>query len=216
MTFYDGLALVIIGVSAFAGFWRGGARETISFFAFLVAGLIALLALPLTGPIGRDLIDPDWAGTAFAVVGGFGVLYLFLRILAGWIGRRLQDHDTLGGVDRMAGLAFGVGRALIVLGIIHLLFYASTPAHRIPNWYRFAAVFPVGKAAARVLQIVLPQGARVADRVAPVVERNVRRGASGQPQSDVNGAGPNTGASRAAAYDRTTRQDMDRLVETTR
>lgn len=194
MTFYDGLALVIIGVSAFAGFWRGGARETISFFAFLVAGLIALLALPLTGPIGRDLIDPDWAGTAFAVIGGFAVLYLFLRILAGWIGKRLQQHETLGAVDRIGGLAFGLIRALLVLGVIHLLFYASTPPNRVPTWYRSAKVFPVGKAAARVLQVVLPEGAKVADKVAPVVERNVRRGASGQPQSDVKGARPNTRA----------------------
>ena len=216
MTFYDGLALVIVGVSAFAGFWRGGARETISFFSFLLAGLIALLALPLTGPVGRDLVDPDWAGTAFAVLGLFVVLYLFLRILAGWIGRRLHDHDTLGGVDRMAGLGFGLVRGLVVLGVIHLLFYASTPAARIPNWYRSAMVYPVGKVAARALQVVLPEGAKVADKVAPVVERNVRRGASGQPQSDVKPPAARTTPAGTAAYDRKTRQDMDTLVETTR
>lgn len=216
MTVFDGFALVILAVSAFAGFWRGGARELISFFAFLVAGLIALLALPLTGPVGRDLVDPDWAGTVGAVIIPFIGLYMLLRLFAGWIGERLRESETLGGADRLAGVGFGIVRSMVVLGVIHLLFYASTTPARIPNWYRSAMVYPVARAAARTLQVVLPEGAKVADRVAPMVERNVRRGASAQPHSDVKGRAPAALTPGTPEYDRRTRQDMDKLVETTR
>jgi len=190
MTFYDGVALLILAVSALAGFWRGGAKEIVSLFSFLLAGLVALLLLPVSGPIARGLMDPDWAGTALAVIVVFTLVSLLLKLLAHWLARSLQESDHLGGADRMAGLGFGVVRALVLLGVIHLLFYAATPAGRIPSWYRQAKAYPAGAASARTLQLVLPEWAKIADRVAPVVERSVRKGATDQPQSPYKGAAP--------------------------
>ncbi|MBX7247515.1 MAG: CvpA family protein [Caulobacteraceae bacterium] len=183
MTFFDGLALILLVVSALIGFFRGGAREVVSAFSFLLAGLVSLLALPVTGRIGRALLDPDWAGTVAAVVVVFVFVGLILRLVAGWLSRSLQEHDHLGGADRMAGLGFGVLRALLLLGIIHLALYAATPAGRIPHWYRDAKAYPAARASARVLQLVLPTWAKAADAVAPAVERSVRSGATDQPQS---------------------------------
>lgn len=207
MTFFDGLALIIIAISALFGFFRGGAREIVSLFSFLLAGLIALLALPFTGRIGRAILDPDWAGTVAAVVLVFVFVGLLLRLLSGWLSRSLQEHDHLGGADRMAGLGFGVLRALVVLGVIHLMLYAATPAGRIPHWYRQAAVYPAAAGTAKMLQLVLPGWAKIADKVAPVVEDSVRRGATDQPHS----AGRD-----AARRDADRRKDMDKLVESTR
>lgn len=207
MTFFDGLALTILAVSALAGFWRGGAREFVSLFTVLLAALIAMLTLPLTGPVGRDMLDPDWAGTVAAAALVFVVVGVLLRLLARWLSRSLRESEHLGGADRMAGLGFGLLRGLVVLGVVHLMLYAATPPGRIPHWYRGAMVYPAGAGAARALQVVLPEGAKVADRVAPVVERSVRRGASDQPHSAAKGAAP---------YSQQQRDDMDKLVETTR
>jgi membrane protein required for colicin V production len=183
MTFFDGLALIVLAISGLIGLFRGGAKEIVSAFSFLLAGLISLLALPATGRIGRALLDPDWAGTVAAVVVVFVFVGLILRLIAGWLSRSLQDHEHLGGADRMAGLGFGVLRALVVLGLIHLMLYAATPAGRIPHWYREAKVYPAARASAKVLQLVLPAWAKVADSVAPAVERSVRAGATDQPHS---------------------------------
>jgi len=207
MTFFDGLALIVLVISGLFGFFRGGAKEIVSLFSFLLAGLIALLALPFTGKVGRAILDPDWFGTIAAVVLVFVFVGLLLRLLAGWLARSLQEHDHLGGADRIAGLGFGVLRALVVLGVIHLMFYAATPAGRIPHWYRQAAVYPMAAGSAKMLQLVLPTWAKVADKVAPVVEDSVRRGASDQPHS----AGRD-----AARGDAERRRDMDKLVESTR
>lgn len=208
MTFFDGLALIIIALSALFGFFRGGAKEIVSLFSFLVAGLVSLLALPLTGKIGRAILDPDWAGTVAAVVIVFVFVSLILRLLTAWVSRSLQEHDYLGGADRMAGLGFGVLRALVILGVIHLMLYAATPAGRIPHWYRGAMVYPAAAVSAKALQLVLPTWAKIADKVAPVVQDSVRRGASDQPQSPV------TDAARRDA--KRQKDDMDKLVESTR
>jgi membrane protein required for colicin V production len=183
MTFFDGLAVIILVISSLWGFFRGGAREIVSAFSVLVAGLIALLALPITGKIGRTILDPDWAGTVAAVVVVFVFVGLMLRLVAAWLSQSLQEHDHLGGADRMAGLGFGLLRGLVFLGIIHLMLYAATPAGRIPHWYRGAMVYPAAKASAKVLQLVLPTWAKFADKVAPAVEDSVRRGATDQPHS---------------------------------
>jgi hypothetical protein len=66
MTGYDLFALVVIVFSAMAGWVRGGAREIITFLSFILAALIALIALPVTGPVFRDIFNPDWVGTVLA------------------------------------------------------------------------------------------------------------------------------------------------------
>ncbi len=66
MTGYDLFAFVVIVFSAMAGWVRGGAREVITFLSFILAALIALIALPVTGPIGRGIFTPDWIGTVLA------------------------------------------------------------------------------------------------------------------------------------------------------
>jgi membrane protein required for colicin V production len=207
MTFFDGLALIVIAISALFGFFRGGAKEIVSLFSFLLAGLISLLALPLTGKIGRAVLDPDWAGTVAAVIVVFVFVSLLLRLASSWLSRSLQESDYLGGADRMAGVGFGLLRAMVILGVIHLMLYAATPAGRIPHWYRGAMVYPVASLSAKALQLVLPTWAKIADKVAPAVEDSVRRGASDQPQSAGNAA---------ARRDDDRRKDMDKLVESTR
>lgn len=207
MTAYDVFALVVLIVSAMAGFVRGGAREIVTLFAFLVSIVVALLLLPVTGPLGRQAINPDWLGNVVAVVVVFLLAYVAIRLLGAWAGQKLRQAERLGGIDRGVGLGFGVARALVLLGVIHLVFHAATPPERIPGWYRGATVYPVSVSAARALQAILPGGAKVADKLAPAVEKSVRLGASSKPHSN---------SMERAAYDRRERDRMDALVEKSR
>ncbi|MBU2380820.1 MAG: CvpA family protein, partial [Alphaproteobacteria bacterium] len=61
MTGFDAFAIIVILASAAAGWVRGGTREIITLLSFVLAAFLALVALPLTAPLGRALIDPDWA-----------------------------------------------------------------------------------------------------------------------------------------------------------
>ena len=156
MTGFDVIAILVILASAAAGWVRGGTREIITLLSFVLAAFIALVALPLTAPLGRALVNPDWAGTIAAAVASFLLIYFGIRIFGSRLSKAMQAHQHLSGVDRFVGVGIGAVRALVLLGAIHLVFHAATPAERVPAFLREAALFPVTERAARAIQWVLP------------------------------------------------------------
>lgn len=184
MTGYDVFALIVLFVSAGAGWLRGGVREVVTLLAFALSAIVALIALPLTAPFARGLVEPAWAGSIAAVIVVFLVVYFGIRIVASLLTKRLRDHATLGGVDRGAGVVVGLLRALLLIGVVHLVIVAATPAARLPGWFTGAAIHPVGAASARTIQAILPNIGRGLDRLSPVVSSSVSRGFSDDPGAD--------------------------------
>ena len=176
MTGFDVIAILVILGSAAAGWVRGGTREVITLISFVLAAFLALVALPVTAPIGRGLIDPDWAGTIAAAVASFLLIYFGVRIFGSILSKRAQAHPQLGGIDRFVGIFVGAGRALVLLGAIHLVVVAAMPGEETPRWLTEAAVKPVTEGAARAIQVVLPGVGRGADALTPVVSSSVSRG----------------------------------------
>ncbi|MDQ3124632.1 MAG: CvpA family protein [Pseudomonadota bacterium] len=180
MTGFDAIAILVILASAAAGWVRGGTREIITLLSFVLAAFIALVALPLTAPLGRALVNPDWAGTIAAAVASFLLIYFGIRIFGSILSRRAQAHPQLGGIDRILGVFVGAARSLVLLGAIHLVVVAAMPGDRTPRWLTEAALRPVTAGAARMIQIVLPGIGRGADALAPVVTSSVNEGFSGE------------------------------------
>lgn len=178
MTGFDAFAILVILASAAAGWVRGGTREIITLLSFVLAAFLALVALPFTGPLGRSIIDPDWAGSIFAAVLSFLIIYFGIRLVGSAVSKRAQAHPTLGGIDRLFGILIGGARALLLLGAIHLVIVAAMPGERTPNWLTASLVNPLTAGAARTIQMVLPGIGRGMDAVSPVVDSSVRRGFS--------------------------------------
>ena len=196
MTGFDAFAIVVILASAAAGWVRGGTREIITLLSFVLAAFLALVALPLTAPAGRALIDPDWAGSITAAIVSFLIVYFGIRIFGSILSKQAQAHPTLGGIDRLVGIVVGAGRALVLLGAIHLVIVAAMPGERTPGWLSEATLRPVSAGAARAIQIVLPGIGRGADAISPVVDSSVRRGFSDDKALPPTQSGP---TSRPAA-----------------
>lgn len=178
MTGFDVAAILVILASAAAGWVRGGTREIITLLSFVLAAFIALVALPLTAPIGRGLVDPDWAGTIAAAVASFLLIYFGIRLFGSILSKRAQAHPSLGGIDRFIGVFVGAGRALVLLGAVHLVIVAALPGERTPRWLGEAALRPLTAGAARAIQIVLPGIGRGADALSPMVSSSVSKGFS--------------------------------------
>ena len=178
MTGFDAFAILVILASAAAGWVRGATRELITLLSFVLAAFVALVTLPLTSRLGRALIDPDWAGSIFAAVLTFLIVYFGIRIFGSALSRRAQAHPQLGGVDRLFGIVIGAGRSLVLLGAIHLVIVAAMPGEKTPRWLSEAMLRPVSAGAARAIQIILPGIGRGADAITPVVDSSVRRGFS--------------------------------------
>jgi membrane protein required for colicin V production len=226
MTFFDILVVLITLLSAVAGFVRGGAREMVTLFAFSASAIVAFLCMPVTGPLFRKLIDPDYIGTIVSVLFVFVLVYFAVHALGNLIREKLHQSDQLGGVDRFVGLTFGVLRALVVLGVFHLLYSAVTPPQRQGGWFLNARLYGLSAASAKTIQAVLPKAAKGADALAPRVERSVRRGASDAYDPDPGElpakrptaatTRPQSKTKSARAYDERQRDRMDALVENAR
>jgi membrane protein required for colicin V production len=177
VTGYDVFAILVLLASAGAGWIRGGTREIVALFSFVLAAVVSLIVLPWTAPFARGLVDPDWAGSILAVVGVFLVTYFGIRILGSSISKSAQG-GALGAIDRILGIVIGLIRALVLVGAVHLVVVGAMPGERTPTWLTNAASYPVSAGAARLIQIVLPGIGRGLDTITPVVDSSVRRGFS--------------------------------------
>jgi membrane protein required for colicin V production len=206
VTPFDIIFGLILVVSAVVGFARGASRELTSALSFIVAAVLALLALRVTGPLFRGLMDPDWAATAAAILVTFVIAFVLLRLLGAQITKTLHA-GALGMLDRLMGLAFGLIRGLVVLGVFSLVFHMATPPDRVPHWMSKSALYPLSNAAGRVLKVFAPKGAGLAGKLAPAIEDAVHDGASDKPSD---------GKSDEPSYDKNQRRSVDDLVEKSR
>ena len=190
VTLFDIIVILILVVSGIIGLVRGAVREVITVFAFVLALLIAIFALRFTGPLARQAIDPDWAANFAAVLVVLVAAYILIRVMGAGLTRQVQQMETLGTLDRVAGLAFGLVRGLVVLGVFHLVFHVATPPGRVPKWISGAALYPLTKTCAKALQKLAPEGSAVAGRLGPHLKEAVREGASDPPAISPPAAAP--------------------------
>ena len=190
MTGYDVFIILVVLASAAAGGVRGGVREIITLLSFVLAAFVALIALPLTAPLGRALVDPDWTGSILAAIVSFMAIYFGIRIFGSTLSKRAQAHPQLSGVDRVLGVVVGAGRALVLVGAVHLVIAAALPGERTPRWLSEAALYDLSAGSARTIQWILPGIGQSVDAVTPTLDSSVRRGFSGDDALPPPQTGP--------------------------
>ena len=198
MTVFDLIALIILAASTAIGFVRGGAREMVTVVAFILAVVIAIVGLRISGPIARHAIHIGFLANAVAILVVFAIAYALLRLAGRRLTRQIPGADAGSRLDRGLGALFGLVRGVVALGVLSLLFIVATPPERTPLWVKHAALYPLSRAAGHVLLALGPEGSAVAHKV-------VGGSAEGQ-----------TSASDGPGYDAASRKSVDDLVEKTR
>ncbi|MBA4011584.1 MAG: colicin V production protein [Phenylobacterium sp.] len=207
MPWFDIIVLAVLLISAAVGFFSGATREMVRALSFVLAAVVAVFGLRWTAPIGRSLVDtPPWAGAVVAGLAAFIIVYATLRVTGGAMVRGVHSTHVLGVLDRTVGLGFGLVRALVVLGALHLAFQAATPPDRVPRWMTGAAFYPLTGAAAKSLKAFAPKGLDMAGKLAPTIGDAVREG-SATDRGD---------SEDAQGYDPGERRRLDDLVEKSR
>jgi membrane protein required for colicin V production len=153
---FDLVAGSILVISALIGFSRGAVLEVVTLFAFTVAATLSVYLLPFTTPIALKSVHPAWAANAVAAAASFLVAYIGLRVLGAGLSRAIRAQRTLGSLDRTVGLAFGVVRALVVLGVVYLVF-SSTPFGP-PGLMTRARLYPLARGSGVALATLAPGG----------------------------------------------------------
>jgi membrane protein required for colicin V production len=176
VTQFDLIALLILAASGLIGFARGALRELTTLIAFAAAVAISLFALRFTGPIGRHFVHPAWLGNTAALLIGFLVSYMAVRMIGAGMSRSVHDVHALSGLDRVAGLGIGLVRGFVVLGVFQLVFAAATPPERLPKWISHAALYPAAADSGKVLMALEPGGLAMAGKLAPTLKKAVTDG----------------------------------------
>jgi membrane protein required for colicin V production len=241
MTAFDLLALALLLVAGLNGLAKGGVREVVGLIAFALSALIAAYALPLSAPVARKLVQPDWLALAAAVGGVFLVVFFCLKAFTAIIVSQLHRSQGLGALDRTAGLAFGVGRALVILGLFELTLSAVAPGEAAPKWVTEARLYPLARASGKLMGVVAPHGADLAkaleQQAVDKVSANVREQVNAQVSEASAHQAERVGLSilpkashlsnydvqphkspptKPTAYGQKMRQGIDDLVERTR
>jgi membrane protein required for colicin V production len=185
VTQFDLIALAILAISALIGFARGALRELTTVVAFVLAVAIALIALRLTGPLARHWLHPAWVGNVTALLSGFLVSYIAIRIGGAGLTRGIHDVGTLGAIDRVAGVGIGLIRGFVILGVFQMVFSAATPRERMPPWISHAALYPAAADTAQALKALEPEGLALAGKLAPTLKQAVAD--DGQDDGDRQG-----------------------------
>jgi membrane protein required for colicin V production len=112
----DALLLVFLVPFALRGWWRGLLRE-FSALAGLIGGVLVAVAFEpavAAAVVERGLLPPVVAAVA-AFLGLFLGIYVAANLI-GTIADRLARTMLLGGLNRMAGIGFGLAKGAVLLG----------------------------------------------------------------------------------------------------
>lgn len=220
ITFVDVIVLLVLLVSAAFAAWRGFMSETLSIFSWAAAAFSTLYFGPWMVPMMRGVISSHWLAAAAAYAGIFFVVLVPLS----FISYRFADavkHSPIGPLDRGLGIAFGVVRGLVIVGLAYMAFTYFVPIRDQPTALTKARTLPVVQSSAEVLLSLAPsrdytdfatQPPPSPDQLGNLIRRNnVVNGKVEDhvPHKDISAAGTQKG------YGAKDRRALDNLLQAT-
>lgn len=145
----------LVGVSALIGLMRGLLREVFSLALWVAAGWLALDYNHAVSPFLQKAIPLDSARFAAAFVLIFiGTLIVGNMVIL--ILSKLVASAGLDGIDRLAGLLFGVARGALIVSILVLLAGITPLPQQI--WWKQSKLIPPFQSLAVWLRSQTPSG----------------------------------------------------------
>lgn len=187
VTFIDCLIVLIIVVSAGYAAWRGFLWETLTIFAWVAAAFGCLYFGPYLIPMMRSMASEAWLASLLAYAVAFLAIFIPLAFMSHRFSATVK-HSPIGPLDRAAGVAFGIVRGLVIVGLAYLAFTYFVPIRNQPRWVTEARLLPMVQSAADVMLSVVPDHPRDYSYV-PKHEEEVRQApppaASHDPMADL-------------------------------
>jgi uncharacterized membrane protein required for colicin V production len=153
MTVFDALLLTVVGVSVFFAFVRGAMRESATLAALAVAVLAAWLGMkPVSAALGQSSFF------ASAAIGGLIGLGVFLGgyFLLHKAMMRVKMKGRMQTYNKFGGAAFGLVRALALIGLGFLGYGYYLEEANQPDSVRKALLLPVASASAGFFEQFAP------------------------------------------------------------
>lgn len=154
--------LIILGlfiISAGLGYMRGFVNEVFT----IIGWLAAIIATIFLTPVLDNFVQPYFDSKMVAGVVTAAVIFVVTLGISSLISHAMAGTlkaSHLGFVDRGLGLAFGVLRAAVVIGMLYLAMAGMMPETR-PKWLAKATTEPVMKLCAQGLQTIFPMARNI-------------------------------------------------------
>ena len=158
VSFLDCLIVLIIIVSAGYAAWRGFLWETLTIFEWVAAAFACLYFGPYVIPLTRGLVDQSWLASLLAYAAVFLVVFIPLAFMSHRFSESVKN-SPIGPLDRAVGVAFGVVRGMVLVGLAYLAFTYFVPIRQHPHWVTEARLLPVVQSTADVLLSAVPDQA---------------------------------------------------------
>ena len=155
VTFLDCLIVLVIIVSAGYAAWRGFLWETLTIFEWVAAALACLYFGPYLIPMMRSLVNQPWLASVLAYAAVFLTVFIPLAFMSHRFSESVRN-SPIGPLDRAAGVAFGVVRGLVIVGLAYLAFTYFVPIRQQPRWLTEAELLPMVQSTSQVLLSVVP------------------------------------------------------------
>lgn len=157
MTGIDIGIFVIIGISALISLIRGFFTEAVSLITWLAALFISTRYAHQFGGLFREQVENDLARGVVSWL----ILFMGTLLIGGLINfllGKLRTNTTMSLLDRAIGIFFGVGRGILIVGLIvmaaHLDFFTSLREGTLWNTSTFLPYFVQ---LAKILHSFLPE-----------------------------------------------------------
>lgn len=154
-SFVDFLIVAIIVISAGYAAWRGFLWETLSIFEWVAAAFACLYLGPYFTPLTRSLVGATWLADLLAYAGVFLAVFIPLAFMSYRFSESVRN-SPIGPLDRALGVAFGIVRGMVVVGLAYLAFTFFIPIAQQPRWMTGARLLPAVQSTAEVLLSLVP------------------------------------------------------------
>lgn len=159
VNFIDCLIVLVVVVSAGYACWRGFIWETLTIFSWAAASICCVYFGPYIVPLTRSLVGEGWLATLL----GYASVFLAIFIPFAFISHRFSEtvkNSPIGPLDRAAGIAFGVVRGLVILGLAYTAFTYFVPIPKHPKWLTEARFLPIIQGTADIILAAVPDQPR--------------------------------------------------------
>jgi len=230
-SFADFLVVAVILISTAYAVWRGFLAETLSVFEWVAAAFACLYLGPYFIPLTHSLVEAWWLANLMAYAGVFLAVFIPLAFMSHRFAQSVKN-SPIGPLDRALGVAFGLVRGMVVIGLAYLAFTYFVPIRHQPRWLTEARLLPAVQATSEALLSLVPGPHSHVASVqppSPAIRRTpaARQSSGNDPLADIIRRNAATDSARPAAmrqqappkdakrYGAQDRQALDKLIEAT-
>jgi membrane protein required for colicin V production len=183
-TFIDFLVVAVVLISTVYAAYRGFLNETLTILSWAVAAFLTLYFGPFLVPMAKTMISQQWLAPLAAYAGVFVVTFLPLSFMSHRFSQAVKS-SPLGPLDRGLGIAFGVVRGLVIVGIAYLAFTYFMPVPKQPEWLTSSRTLPIMQESASMLASIVPSQAP-RDYVTPAPKKQAEKQADKQGDNETD------------------------------